>query len=160
MPPDAVLQLAAAVEASPVGVAMRSTRGLYPAVNVVHLLGLILLVGCIGVLDARVLGLGRAVPIAALSRLLTPPSVAGLVLLTVSGAFLYCADATPFTRSPWFQAKLVLIVLALANAALFRRWFGDFEDGREAPAAARVMATASLGLWIGATVVGRLMAYA
>ena len=139
---------------------MRGTRGLYPAVNTVHLLGVVLLVGGIGVLDARVLGLGRAVPLAALSRYLTPAAVAGLILLTLSGVLLFCADAGPFTRSPLFQAKLVLIGLAVINAWAFRRRFGDFEDGSEPPLAARIMAAVSLGLWTSATVIGRWLAYA
>jgi hypothetical protein len=157
--PHAVLSLAAQLEASPVGAAMRGTRGLYPTVNTVHLLGVVLLVGGIGVLDARVLGLGRAVPLAALSRYLTPAAIVGLALLTVSGVLLFCADAGPFTRSPLFQAKLVLILLGVINAWAFRRRFGDFADGSEPPAAARIMAAASLGLWTSATVVGRWLAY-
>ena len=157
--PQAVLSLAAQLEASPVGAAMRGTRGLYPTVNTIHLLGVVLLVGGIGVVDARVLGLGRAVPLAALSRYLTPAAAAGLVILTVSGALLFCADATPFTRSPLFQAKLVLIALGVVNAWAFRRRFGDFEDGSEPPVQAQLMAAASLGLWTSATVVGRWLAY-
>jgi hypothetical protein len=158
--PQAVLSLAGQLEASPVGVAMRGTRGLYPVVNTVHLLGVVLLVGGVGVLDARVLGLGRGVPLAALSRYLTPAAIAGLILLTVSGVLLFCADAEPFTRSPLFQAKLVLIVLGVANAWAFRRRFGDFEDGSAPTVPARLMAAASLGLWTSATVVGRWLAYA
>jgi hypothetical protein len=158
--PHAVLTLAEQLEASPMGAAMRGTRGLYPTVNTVHLLGVVLLVGGIGVLDARVLGLGRAVPLAALSRYLTPAAVAGLILLTLSGVLLFCADAGPFTRSPLFQAKLVLIALGVINAWAFRRRFGDFEDGSEPPTSARIMAAASLGLWTSATVIGRWLAYA
>ena len=157
--PQAVLSLAGQLEASPVGAAMRGMRGLYPTVNTVHLLGVVLLVGSVGVLDARVLGLGRAVPLAALSRYLTPAAVAGLVLLTVSGVLLFFADATPFTRSPLFQTKAVLVALGLLNAWIFRRRFGDFEDGHEPTTAARIMAAASLGLWTGATVAGRWLAY-
>jgi hypothetical protein len=157
--PHAVLSLAEQLEASPAGAAMRGTRGLYPTVNTVHLLGVVLLVGAVGVVDARVLGLGRAVPLPALSRYLTPAAVAGLVLLTVSGVLLYAADATPFTRSPLFQAKLVLIGLGVINAWAFRWRFGDFEDGLEPAPTARVMAAASLGLWTSATVVGRWLAY-
>jgi hypothetical protein len=160
VPPQAILTLAEALETSPVGAAMRATRGLYPAVNLAHLLGIVLLVGGIGVVDLRVLGLGRAVPLAALSRFLTPTAVVGLVLLIVSGGLLFCADAGPFTRSPLFQAKIILIILAVINAALFRRLFGDFDEGEQPTASARLMAAGSLGLWIGATAVGRYLAYA
>jgi hypothetical protein len=153
------MTLAQAVEASPLGAAMRGTRGLYPAVNTAHLLGVVLLVGAIGVVDARTLGFGRSIPLAPLSRLLTPPAVAGLALLTVSGVLLFCADAGPFTRSGLFQLKLVLIAVAVANALVFRRRFGDFEDGSQPPALARAMAALSLGLWTATAVIGRYLAY-
>jgi len=78
----------------------------------------------------------------------------------VSGVLLFCADAGPFTRSPLFQIKLLLIALGVANAWAFRRRFGDFEEGAEPPTAARIMAAASLGLWTTATVIGRWLAYA
>jgi hypothetical protein len=156
-----VLAVAAAVESSPVGQAMRGgVRGLYPAVNVLHLTGLVLLVGCIGVLDLRTAGLGRRIPLQALSRFLTPPAIAGLLLMTISGLLLFSADAGPLVRSPLFGVKLALIALGLCNAALFRRLFGDFEGQAEAPPLARAMSVLSIAAWTSAGVVGRLLAYA
>ncbi|HTK36471.1 MAG TPA: DUF6644 family protein [Caulobacteraceae bacterium] len=151
--------LASALEASPLGVAMRGGKGFYPAANVVHIIGLVLLLGSIGVLDLRVAGLGRAIPLPTLSRMLTPLAMAGLALLAASGFVLFAADASPLLRSPVFLTKLVLIGLALVNALAFRRWFGDGDYGSEPPAAARCMAVGSLVLWTTAAVLGRLIAY-
>ena len=53
----------AALEVSWLGVAMRDHPFLYPVVNVVHLLGLVLIVGPIGLLDLRLLGFARQVPL-------------------------------------------------------------------------------------------------
>jgi hypothetical protein len=157
--PAFVADAAAALEGSALGVAMRGSKGWYPAANVAHLAGLVLLVGAIGVLDLRVAGLGRALPIAALSRMLTPLAVAGLVLLAASGFLLYAADAAPLTRSWVFRTKLALAALALANALAFRRLFGDFRSGQEPPATARAMAVVSLALWLTVGGLGRLIAY-
>ena len=52
-----------AIEASALGQAMRQWTWLYPAVETVHLAGIVLLVGSIAVLDLRLLGLGRSVPV-------------------------------------------------------------------------------------------------
>ena len=138
---------------------MRGQKGLYPAVSIAHVAGLVMLVGGIGVVDLRTIGLGRGVPLPALSRFLTPLAIAGLVLMAASGLMLFSADAGPLSRSPVFRTKVVLIAVALANALIFRRLFGDFEHGREPPALARIMALGSLGLWSGAAVLGRLIAY-
>lgn len=155
----AVSEAAAALEGSPLGAAMRGSKGWYPAANVAHVGGLVLLVGGVGVLDLRMAGLGRAVPIAALSRMVTPLAVAGLVVLAVSGFVLFAADAGPLIRSDTFRLKMALAALALVNAFGFRRRFGDFADGREPPPLARAMAVLSIGLWLMVGALGRLIAY-
>jgi hypothetical protein len=156
----AFLSAVAALEASDLGAAVRGGRGVYPAVNLAHIAGLVLLVGAIGVLDLRTAGLGRAIPLPALSRMLTPLAIGGLALLTVSGFLLFAADAGPLVRSAVFKAKLALIGLALLNALVFRRLFGDFDAGREPPVLAKIMALASISFWLAAAALGRLIAYA
>jgi hypothetical protein len=153
------LAWASVLEASPLGVAMRGSKGLYPTANVAHVIGLVLLLGAVGVLDLRVAGLGPAVPLAPLSRMLTPFVFAGFAVQAASGFLLFAADAGLLMRSPVFLVKLALIGLALVNALLFRLWFGDWEHGTQPPATARWMAVSSIALWTVAAVLGRLIAY-
>ncbi|WP_188946126.1 hypothetical protein, partial [Polymorphobacter multimanifer] len=96
--------------------------GVYPTANVLHLLGLVLLLGSIGIVDLRIMGAFRALPADAVSRALTPLGVVGLVILVLGGATLFAADAASVAASMVFRWKLVTIVLALANAAAFRWW--------------------------------------
>ncbi|MGK6319376.1 DUF6644 family protein [Sphingomonas sp. DT-204] len=148
---------AAAIEASAFGTAARESAWLYPAANLVHLLGLVCLVGGIGVVDLRLVGAFRALPLPALSRALVPVAVAGLVMLAASGTVLFAADATALVRSPRFLLKLALIAIALINALAFRfRWRGE-----EAPSwPLRAIAGASILLWLTVAALGRLIAYA
>ena len=155
-----IYALAAALEASGLGAPMRgSVKGLYPAANVAHLFGLVLLVGAIGILDLRIAGLGRAIPLAPLSRLLTPIAIGGLVVLAASGFLLFSADAGPLVRSNTFRVKMALVALALLNALAFRRQFRDFAADREPPGWARAVALASIAAWLGAGLLGRMIAY-
>ena len=150
-------ELAAALEGSALGVTARESAWAYPLANLIHLLGLVLLVGGIGLLDLRLAGLFRALPLAALSRVLTPLAIVGLLLLAASGAVLFAADAGALVRSPRFQLKLLLIALALGNAGLFRwLWKGEPVPGP----ALRLMAMLSLLLWLVVASLGRLIAYA
>jgi hypothetical protein len=149
--------LAAAVEHSPLAAAIRSSPGLYPAVNLAHLAGLVLLVGGIGVLDLRIAGLARAIPVQALSRLCTPVAIVGLLLMLASGALMFSADAVPLIGSRVFQLKMTLLAVALANALLFRRLYGGL--AREPGPLARIMAVASIGLWLTVAALGRLIGY-
>jgi hypothetical protein len=151
--------LAGLIEASPLGVAMRGgVPGLYGWINVAHLFGLVLLVGAIGVLDLRVIGFGRTLPTAALSRMLTPLAIAGLLIAVLSGSMLFAADAGPLSRSLVFRIKLLLIVANLINATLFRLHYGDLA-GREPTVLARAMAVGSIASWLGVGALGRLIAY-
>jgi hypothetical protein len=53
---------------------MRGSPALYPAVEILHILGFVVLVGSILALDLRLLGLGRAIPIQPMAQLLLPLS--------------------------------------------------------------------------------------
>lgn len=149
---------AAALEASTIGGFMRGSSWAYPAANLAHLLGLVLLVGGIGILDLRLIGAFRQVPVVALSRALTPLAILGLVLMLLSGPLLFAADATALIRSDLFCRKLVLIGIALANALAFR-WLWVPHAG-EPTMGLRVMAIVSIGLWLAVAALGRLIAYA
>ena len=152
---------AALIEASPIGALMRDSLWLYPLTNLLHLLGLVLLVGGIGLLDLRLVGFGRALPIRALSRLLTPVAVAGLVLMLGTGALLFSADAGPLAGADVFQLKVLVIAAALVNAIAFRLlWTRSLSawDGAP-PLLGRIQAAGSILLWLLAGSLGRLIAY-
>lgn len=133
-----------------------SSATAYPAANIVHLLGLVLLVGGIGLVDLRIAGVFRSLPMKALSKALTPLAIAGIVLLLLSGAVMFAADAEALARSDVFRRKLVLIGFALLNAGAFRWLWRDLD--RPTPAA-RIMAGLSLILWLAVATHGRLIAY-
>ena len=152
-----LIDLVKALEASALGEAMRGGANWYPLVNVAHLFGLVLLVGSIGVLDLRIAGLGKGVAVAPLSRFLTPFAAAGLLILLVSGFLLFAADAGPLFQSNVFRLKLALAAVALSNALVFRRAFGDLT--RDPSNLAKVMALVSICLWLAVAALGRLIAY-
>ncbi len=139
----------------------RGSAWVYPIANVLHVLGAIMLVGGIGIVDLRVAGLWKTLPVVALSRALTPVAIAGLLMQGSSGFVMFAADSTALAGSGVFQAKLVLIVLALANAAWFRRHWRRAAGGSayEPSAVSRASAFASLALWTAIVVEGRLIAY-
>ena len=150
-----------ALQESALGHAMRSSPALYPAVEILHIFGFVVLVGSILALDLRLLGLGRAIPIAPMAQLLLPMSRVGFLLAISMGFLLFSADASHVVRNPAFQAKLLLISAALINVVIahagpWRRialWQGEASGG------AKVTALLSLLLWLGAICAGRLIAY-
>jgi hypothetical protein len=153
--------LATDLEASPLGIWMRGSPWAYPVVNLVHLLGLTLLIGPMLLLDLRLLGAGRRFALPEVSAALTPWAIAGLMLLIGSGSLLFSADAGPLVASPMLRAKLCCIVFGLLNALVFRRqWMHRMHDwDRRPPLAGRLQAGLSLLAWLAAGTLGRLLAY-
>jgi hypothetical protein len=158
---EPLLTAAAWLDAVGIGPWARGSSLVYPVVNTLHLLGLVMLVGAIGLIDLRIVGAWRSLPVAALARALTPVAVAGFVLMAGSGTILFAADGTALAQSDIFVRKLVLIAAALANAVAFRMIWGDRMKGWRiaVPIAARGMAALSLLLWLAVGATGRWIAY-
>ncbi|KSB91310.1 hypothetical protein AS593_05480 [Caulobacter vibrioides] len=155
------MELVAALHDSGFGAWARGSAFAYPLANLLHLAGLVLLVGGIGLLDLRLAGAFRALPVAVLSRVLTPMALAGLVLMLPSGLVMFAADAKALAASGVFRWKLVLIAVGLANAVAFRLLWGRRLSSWDlaAPPAARAMALGSLATWVVVGALGRLIAY-
>ncbi|HWR77854.1 MAG TPA: DUF6644 family protein [Thiobacillus sp.] len=143
--------------------AMREWLWLYPAVEIAHITGIVLLVGAAAMFDLRLLGVSRALPVNQLARHLLPWSAAGLALVAGTGLMMFSAHATEFWINPAFLVKMTLIVLAGLNALAFHagvyRTVSGWNTGARAPATAKAAALASLLLWVGVIACGRLLAY-
>jgi hypothetical protein len=156
-----------ALEASALGQAMREWLWLYPSVEVVHIVGIALLFGSIAVLDLRLLGFSRRLSVKRLGAHVLPWTAASFLLIVPSGLAMFTAHATEFIQSDVFVLKMLLIMAAGLNAALFHAitfrtadvW--DAEEMRRLPPppSARLAGALSLLLWIAVIACGRLLAY-
>jgi hypothetical protein len=127
----------------------------YPALEVVHVTGIALLVGNLVLLELRVWGLGRELPVPALARLSLTVSLCGFGLAVFSGALMFSSQAAELIANRAFVLKMGLLTLAGANAGLFHA-----RDGlNKLDAIARAQTALSLGLWLGVIICGRWIAY-
>ena len=155
------------LEASALGQAMRQWLWLYPSVEIVHIVGIALLFGSIAVMDLRLLGVSRNIPVRALARHVLPWSAASFLLIIPSGLMMFTAHATEFIDSEVFALKMLLILAGGVNAVLFHTitfrtadvW--DTEEMRKLPPppSARAAGAISLLVWISVIACGRLLAY-
>jgi hypothetical protein len=125
-----------------------------------HTFGLALLVGANVVVDLRLLGVARAIPLAPLQRLFRP-MWAGFTINAVTGILLVIAYPTKSLTNLDFYIKLALIGIALwVMQRLNKRVFGDpaLSEEEMISRGAR-LAKWSLILWFGAITAGRLLAY-
>ncbi len=141
---------------------MREALYAYPAAEVVHIAGLALLFGSIAIVDLRLLGLGRRVPLKPLVAFATPWSLAGFAVAAAAGLLMFVAHVDEFLGQPVFVLKMALIVLAGANALLLHRGaLRAIGDGADVVSSRRlrVAAATSLALWLAVITCGRFLAY-
>lgn len=127
----------------------------YPALEVVHIVGIALLFGGLLVFELRVLGVGRELPQSQLARLTLLPALAGFGLCAATGLTMFSTQAGELLANPAFRIKLFLIVLAGANAAWFHVRGGLAATGPMA----RLQCLLSLGFWLAVIICGRWIAY-
>jgi hypothetical protein len=155
---------AQALAASPLAVALRGSSALHAAVASVHLIGVALLVGSIAVLDLRLLGLSRSLPVRRLAAHLLPWTAASFLLIVPSGLLMFLARAEELIGSPLFALKMMLLLAAGTNAAVFHaavfRGAAAWDVDAPPPWQARVCAGLSLAIWVSVIVCGRTLAKA
>lgn len=134
---------------------VRTSPWAYPSLEVVHLVGLGLVFGSLWLVEVRLLGLGRRVPVGDLAASALPWTLAGFALSLLSGLLLFASRAVEFIGNPAFLAKMGLIALAGVNAALLHTR-GPLDPSR---AGTRLQAAASLLLWVAVIACGRWIAY-
>ena len=132
----------------------------YPTFLLFHTIGLAVVVGANVVLDLRVLGAGRQIPLEALRKIFVPMWV-GFALNAASGGVLFAASAEFTGVKPIFYVKLGSILAAMIVMSLIRRSvFGASRTpDSPTPDTAKALALVSLLLWAGAITAGRYTAY-
>ena len=153
------------MQASTLGHFMRdSGPWTYAIVNLAHVLGIATLFGAILVLDLRLLGVRRRVPLAAVSSAVVPIAATGFVIAATTGVGLLATKATEYVGNPFLLIKFPAIALGVINAVLVRgtgAWrahrFRDLTAREERQLA--VLGGVSLLCWLTAITAGRMIAY-
>lgn len=127
----------------------------YPVLEIVHIVGIALLLGNLVLVELRVWGFGASLPLPALARLALRVSLLGFGIAAVSGLVMFSSQTDEFLANRSFLVKMSLLALAGVNAAVFHARGGLVKlDGT-----ARAQTALSLGLWLGVIICGRWIAY-
>jgi hypothetical protein len=151
------------LEETALAVYIRQSHLLYPIIETIHISGFIILVGSAFLFDLRLLGVSRKIPVSDMARHLLPWSRRSLLLVIPSGFILFMTQAVSLSENRVFWTKLILILLAFGNAAVFHRLtlpsVTQLDHTQKLPAAARAAGVISIMLWIGVVTCGRFLAY-
>ncbi|WP_236147010.1 DUF6644 family protein [Scytonema millei] len=135
-----------------------TARQFYPWLEVMHILGFSVLIGCVAIFDLRLLGYYRRLSIADSVRYLLRLARMSFIIVALSGLLLFAAQATLLAVNPAFRFKLLLLAIALLNAVIFH-W--KFSPSRQVKQLIFVKAIAIISLlaWMGIVICGRFIAY-
>jgi hypothetical protein len=150
------------LENTPIASAITTSIWMYATFETIHYIGLAMLIGSIMLIDLRLLGFARSLPLPSMLGLL-PWVWVGFLINVVTGSLMFIYGATSFGTNRMFLLKMTLMVLAGLNALVFtvavartgERWL----TAGQTPAGVKVVATLSLVLWLGVMTAGRWMAY-
>jgi hypothetical protein len=136
----------------------------YPIIESIHVWALCLFFGSVVMFDLRLLGWTmRSVPVSEVVGRLLPCTIAGFVILVISGTLLFFAIPLRSYQSIFFRTKMLLLLLAGLNVWFFHSRIYPrvvaSDAGGVPPKAARVAGAVSLVLWISIVFSGRMIAY-
>ena len=139
--------------------AMTFSKWWWTFMMAMHFLGLILIVGTVGLLDIRIMGFLKQLPVAPLHRLL-PWGLAGLGINIVTGLLAFVARPDNYVFSAGLWLKILSLMLLGLNAVAFYLTgiFGQVETleaGEDAPISAKLVAATGLLLWFAVITMGR-----
>ena len=152
----------AAIKASALSGVIVSYPWIWPISEMLHFVGLSLLLGVIGLLDLRLLGFFARVPVAAL-RALLPYGIAGFVINLVTGLVFLIGAPDQYATNRAFYYKMFFLVVAGANALFFETTQGrrltSLTPGAVMPASFRIAGALSLLSWLMVMYWGRMLPF-
>ena len=124
-----------------------------------HFIGLALLIGTVGILNLRVLGFAKQLPVGPLHRL-TPWAMGAFGINALTGILAFIGMPGYYTFNVAFWLKMLALLLLGLNAAAFYLTdaFHSVEHlgpGEDAPLLAKFFAATSLVLWFAVIALGR-----
>ena len=132
----------------------------WPSLETLHFIGLSLLIGVILMIDLRMLGVMKDVAFPALHRLL-PWAILGFGTNLVTGVLFFVASPEQYVGNVAFVWKMILVMLAGANALYFtlfeEAWV--LKAGDDAPFTAKAVAVSAIALWLGVLYFGSMLPF-
>jgi hypothetical protein len=131
----------------------------FPTILTLHTTGMGILVGASWLLDLRLLGINRNVPLSDY-RWVFPVVSVGLLVNIVTGVMLFIKNAATWGTALPFLVKMGLVIASAATVIPIRALvLRSSPEQRDVGGNARLLALVSILAWTGAVTAGRLLAY-
>jgi len=142
------------------GHGVRDSVWLFPSIEIIHLVGLGVLGGTVLMINMRLLGMRfRGEAVSDLARELRPWMTWSLVIMLVSGFFLFASEAEKLYGNWAFRAKMVSLALAILFTFTYYKKVTLSEDNKLTPLGSWTTALVSFVLWASVGLAGRAIGY-
>ncbi len=148
----------------PLSNAIRENANAFPVLESLHVLAITLVFGTILIVDLRLVG--YAARRRSANRLITellPFTWGAFVVAIITGSLLFASNAVAYAANTEFRLKLLAIVAAGINMAIFhattQRTIAQWDETAAPPFAARAAGVLSLVLWTLVIFLGRWIGF-
>lgn len=153
-----------AIEDLPIGTVMRESAIAFPLAESVHVLALTFVVGSIGMVDLRLLGVSaRNHSVTQLTNDILPWTWGAFVVAAVTGLLMFTGQATSYITNIPFLVKMCLLACAALNMVIFhfvtQRTMHQWDRDTATPVGAKIAGVLSLTFWIGVVAFGRWIGF-
>jgi Family of unknown function (DUF6644) len=147
-----------------IATAIREGESLFPWIECVHVLALTLVIGSIGVVDLRLLGVAsRERSVVRTTSGMLPVTWTAFAFAVLTGGLLFSSNATTYAHNLYFQLKILLIGVAGLNMAAYHLFINrgahSWQTAELTPLRARLVGGLSLCLWIAIAACGRWIGF-
>ena len=137
-------------------------RWIWPLCEIIHFIGLTLVVGIAGFFDLRLMGFMKRVPVSA-ARDLMPLAIAGFCLNLTTGVTFFIGTPHQYVGNVAWWAKMFCLLIAGLNAMFFETTIGartmSLGADHDTPRSAKIVGAVSLVSWLGVLYWGRMLPY-
>ena len=142
--------------------AMSMSPVLWPICEMLHFIGLALLIGAAGLIDLRLMGFLKSVPLTAMMQLRKWAAL-GLLINIVTGTLFFIGAPDQYINNSAWYAKLVFLAVAMLNVAVFETRHGrrmlTLTANEQTPASFKVAGAVSIGSWFLVLYFGRMLPF-
>jgi hypothetical protein len=142
--------------------AMKMSPVLWPICEMLHFIGLALLIGAAGLIDLRLMGFLKSVPVAATMQLRKWAAL-GLLINVVTGSLFFIGAPDQYINNPAWYAKLAFLLIATINVAVFETRQGrrmvTLAAGENTPVSFKVAGAVSIASWFFVLYFGRMLPF-
>lgn len=161
MPIDAVLK---SIEATKFASTVRDSIWMFPIIESIHVISFTIVVGTIAIVDLRLLGLASVQrSFRRISSDIMKWTWSAFILAVATGLMMFTTNARVYYHNPFFRTKMILLVIAGLNVAVFELTAGRTSDSWDrassAPRIGKVVGVLSLALWISIIFMGRIIGF-